>query len=402
LALRAAAATTPNRIRHVPTILYHRRDESRGTDSESTLLALCAADASRRAVRDYLDSQGHSEAILTAAPQMPKAIRVVWPLPGQLPLVSVIIPGRDRADLLARCVEGVLHRTDYSNLEVLIVDNGSIEPSTLNLFDRLVREESRVRILHHPAPFNYSALNNAAAREANGEVLLLLNNDVSVIVSGWLREMVSQAIRPDVGVVGAKLLYINEQVQHGGIVLGPEGAVVHVHRLAGRNNPGYFGQLALSRTLLAVTGACAAVRRRVFFEVGGLDEINFPVSFNDIDFCLRVGDYGYRVVWTPFAELFHMESASRGPDNTDPVQRERFLQECNRLRKTWGGLLECGDPFHNPNLLFSWEHFESPAWPRRRKPWRDLGEQMLLIANDVFPERRVPAIAQEPLKQNAK
>src|SRR5262249_8359526 len=154
-----------------------------------------------------------------------------------------------------------------------------------------------------------------------------LNNDISVIESGWLREMVSQAIRPDVGIVGAKLLYSNEQVQHGGVVLGPEGAVVHMHRLADRNDPGYFGQLALPRTLSAVTGACAAIRRAVFFEVGGLDEVNLPVSFNDIDLCLRVRDYGYRVVWTPFAELYHMECASRGLDLADPAKRTRSRGE---------------------------------------------------------------------------
>jgi len=278
---------------------------------------------------------------------------------------------------VAQCIEGVLHRTDYRNLELLIVDNGSTEPATLTLFDRLLREESAIRILRHPGPFNYSALNNAAAREANGEVLLLLNNDISVIESGWLRELVSHAIRPDVGVVGAKLLYENEQVQHGGVVLGPEGAVAHIHRLADRNDPGYFGQLALARTLSSVTGACVAIRRAVFFEVGGLDEVSLPVSFNDIDLCLKVGDHGYRVVWTPFAELYHLECASRGLDHADPVKRARSLREWKHMRKTWGSLLDSADPFHNPNLRFSWEGFEIPAWPRRRKPWRDLGEQVL-------------------------
>ena len=185
--------------------------------------ALRAIAASHRAVRDHLDSRGDKEAVLKPAPQIPSAIRVIWPVPEPPPLVSVIVPTRDRADLLARCVEGVLHRTDYSNLELLIVDNGSIEPATQTLFDQLTREESRVRILRHPGPFNYSALNNAAAREANGEILLLLNNDIEVIEPGWLRELVSQALRPDVGIVGAKLLYPNERVQHAGMVLGPEG-----------------------------------------------------------------------------------------------------------------------------------------------------------------------------------
>jgi hypothetical protein len=223
LALRATAAASPDRIRHIPAILYHKSEESPGNHSQNALSDLYAIGASRRAVRDYLDSKGHIKTILEPAPQMPKAIRVVWPLPEQQPLVSVIIPARDRADLLARCIEGILHRTDYSNLEVLIIDNGSAEPATLKLFEHLVHDETRVRILVHPGPFNYSAMNNAAAREAKGEVLLLLNNDVDVIKPVWLRELVSHAIRPDVGIVGAKLYYANEQVQHGGVVPGPHG-----------------------------------------------------------------------------------------------------------------------------------------------------------------------------------
>jgi O-antigen biosynthesis protein len=388
LALRVTGATTPDRIVHVPAILYHRRDAKNATHSESTVPGLHPVDANRQPARDYLDSRGDRDALVQPAPQIPGAIRVVWPLPVPEPRVSVIVPTRDRADLLAGCLDGVLHRTDYCNLELLIVDNGSVEPTTLRLFDRLSREESAVRILRHPGPFNYSAMNNAAAREAKGEVLLLLNNDVSVIESGWLREMVSQAVRPDVGIVGAKLLYANQQVQHGGVVLGPHGHAAHVHRLTNRNDPGYCGQLAFSRTLSAVTAACAAIRRAVFFEVGGFDEINLPVGFNDIDLCLRLGDYGYRVVWTPFAELFHLESASRGKEDVDPATRERFLREWEHLKTTWGLLLESADPFHNPNLLFHPDYFEMPSSTRREKPWRPLFAQFFDLI-DSRPERKL-------------
>jgi O-antigen biosynthesis protein len=384
LALRATAATSSDRIRHIPAILYHKSQGSPTKQFENALSSLYAISASHRAVREHLDSKGHTKTILQPAPQMPKAIRVIWPLPDEQPLVSVIIPTRDRADLLARCIEGILHRTDYSNLEVLIVDNESAEPATSKLFEQLLCDETRVRILSHPGAFNYSAMNNAAARESKGEVLLLLNNDVDVINPVWLRELVSHAIRPDVGIVGAKLIYANELVQHGGVVLGPDDAL-HIHRFVGVNDPGYFGQLALPRTLLAVTCACAAVRRAVFFEVGGFDEINLPVTYNDVDFCLRAGDYGYRVVWTPFAELFHLESASRGEDGTEPFKRERALRELAHFRKTWSHLLNSADPFHNPNLLFSWGSFEVPASPRRRKPWRDLGEQILSSRRHFFP-----------------
>jgi glycosyltransferase involved in cell wall biosynthesis len=376
LALRATGTTTPERICHVPAILYHKgnsNNPNQRNDSGDHV------DAARRAARNYLDSRGHTGVAVESAPLMPNANRIVWPLPRTLPLVSVIIPTRDRAELLAQCTEGILNRTDYMNLEVLVVDNGSVEPATLALLDRLVGADKRVRVLHYPGPFNYSALNNAAVREAKGEILLLLNNDIDVIEAGWLRELVSHAIRPDVGIVGAKLLYANQQVQHGGIVLGPHGHAAHVHRLADRNDPGYFGQLSLTRTLSAVTAACSAIRRAVFFEVGEFDEINLPISFNDVDLCLRLGDYGYRVVWTPFAELFHLESASRGKEDANPATRERFLREWAYLRKTWDSLLESGDPFHNPNLLFHPDYFEMPSSPRREKPWRPVFEQFFAL-----------------------
>jgi O-antigen biosynthesis protein len=384
LALRATAATTPDRVRHIPAILYHKGDENKAIHSENAFGSLRAIAASHRAVRERLDSRGEKQAILKPAPQLPSAIRVIWPLPEPSPLVSVIVPTRDRADLLTRCVQGVLRRTDYSNLELLIVDNGSVEPATQTLFYQLAREDNRVRILRYPGSFNYSALNNSAAREANGEILLLLNNDIDVIEPGWLRELVSQALRPDVGIVGAKLLFPDERVQHAGIVLGPEGHVVHLHRFAGKNDPGYCGQLALPRTLLAVTGACVAIRRAVFFEVGGLDEVNLPVAFNDVDLCLRLGDHGYRVVWTPFAELFHLESASRGLDSDDPAKRERADREWCHMCKTRGSLLETGDPFQNPNLLFHWDYQEIPSTPRRRKPWHYIAEEISNL-NRYFP-----------------
>jgi FkbM family methyltransferase len=386
LALRTTAAIGPDRVYHVPAILYHRRSEKQTNRSERSLPALRSIRAAHRAVRDHLDARGYRKALLEPALQAPSAHRVIWPIPEPGPLVSVVIPTRDRSNHLEQCVEGVLHRTDYSNLELLIVDNGSTEPAMVALLDRLTREERRIRILRLPGPFNYSVLNNAAARTAKGEVLLLLNNDIDVIESGWLREMVSHALRPDVGIVGAKLIYTNETIQHGGVVLGPRGQITHLHRFARRNDPGYRRQLALARTLSAVTGACVAIRRAVFFEVGGFDEVNLQVGFNDIDLCLRLRKFGYRVLWTPFAELFHVESVSRGYDDfpelfqlesvwrvyddADPAKRERGLCEWQYMHQTWGAMLEAGDPFHNPNLLFEWDHLEIPAAPRRLKPWR--------------------------------
>ena len=213
-----------------------------------------------------------------------------------------------------------------------------------------------------------------------------------MIEPGWLRELVSQALRPDVGIVGAKLLFPDEQVQHAGMVLGPEG-FVHLYRFAGKNDLGYCGQLALPRTLLAVTGACVAIRRAVFLEVGGLDEVNLPVTFNDVDLCLRLGDHGYRVVWTPFAELFHLECASGGADGDDPAKRERAEREWRHMCQTWGSLLETADPFHNPNVLFHSDYHEIPATPRRLRPWHYIVEPVLNLyryfplSNEAFIEK---------------
>ena len=218
--------------------------------------------------------------------------------------LEIIVPTRDNAELLARCADAVLHRTDYAQIELLIVDNESATSDSLVLLAELATD-NRVRVLRRPGPFNYSALNNAAARDALGEVLLLLNNDTDVLSPGWLREMVAQALRPGVGAVGAKLLYADGRIQHAGVVLG-NGGIAHQLRLASRADPGPMGELALARTVLAVTGACLAIRRATFLEVGGLDEDNLAVAFNDIDLCLRLADHGYRTVWTPFAELLHL------------------------------------------------------------------------------------------------
>jgi GT2 family glycosyltransferase len=366
LALRATGTIAPDAIGHLPALLYHRRSENQKNGDSSNRTS--AVDSARRAVRSYLDSNGYTDVALSPAALMPEANQIIWTLPEHLPLVSVIIPTRDRADLLAQCVDGILSRTDYGNLEVLIVDNDSQETKTIALFNRLCNDDSRVRILRFPGPFNYSALNNAAAHEAKGEILLLLNNDIDVIESGWLRELASQANRLDVGAVGAKLLYADGGIQHGGIVLGPDGQAHHVHRYADGAEAGYRGQLAVTRTLSAVTGACIAMRRDVFFEVGGLDEVNLTIAFNDVDLCLRLGDHGYRVVWTPFATLFHLESASRGLED-DPIKQRRFFRELQYMRRTWGALVDCKDPFHNPNLLLSHGSTEGDILcaPRRRK-----------------------------------
>jgi GT2 family glycosyltransferase len=360
LLLRAAAALTDDRVQHLPLICYHRRKEDAGSSLECIV-----PDSSIRILSEHLRACGEPPAELLPAAPGTNYIRVVRPVPEPPPLVSVIIPTRDHVDLLQQCVEGLLSRTNYPRLELLIVDNDSKEADALAFLGTIAEKDRRVRVLKHPSIFNYSAMNNAAAREAQGEVLLLLNDDIEVISPDWLGEMVSQVVRPEVGAVGAKLLYPDGRLQHGGVVLGPDGAVTHLERFAGRSEGGYLHQLSVLRSLSAVTGACMAIRRDVYQEAGGLEEARLLMSCNDIDLCLRLGDMGYKIIWTPFAELVHHESASRGNPQYGSVF-EQEVREQKHLRATWGRLLNTDDPFHNPNVVFGFDKSSIPISPPRR------------------------------------
>jgi O-antigen biosynthesis protein len=377
LVLRLGHAGPFGSMVHVPAVLCHRTPPpaSPGPASEGPAslgpaslgpASLASAEARRQVVRRILAERG-LDARVQAAPLLPEANRIHWALPASPPLVSILVPTRDRAEMLASCVAGLLSRTDYPHFEVLIIDNDSREPATAALFARL-QEDPRVRVLLSFGKFNYARLNNLAVAEARGEVLVLLNNDTDVIAPDWLSEMVSHAIRPGIGAVGAKLLYADETVQHCGVTMGPGWTLTHQLRRSARDDPGPGGELALLRSLSAVTGACLAVRTALYHAVGGLDERNFPVAFNDIDFCLRLGDLGYRNICTPFAEMFHLESTSRG--YTDSPQK---LAEAHRELLTfnafWEPVLE-SDPYHNPNLVYLWESAEYAAPPRRRTAWR--------------------------------
>jgi GT2 family glycosyltransferase len=359
LAIRAALATTPARIRHIPAILYHRLVSSGGPDP-----------ATRQ--EPVTDISGMPEVQSAPIAGHPEWRRVIWPLPNPAPRVSLIVATRDRADLLARCVVGLLYRTDYPDLEVLVIDNDSSEAGTLALFEML-RKDHRVRVLPAPGAFNFSALNNIGVRAATGKVVVMINNDIDVIDSGWLREMVSHAIRPDVGAVGAKLIYGDDRIQHAGIVLGVgrhdegPGIAGHFGHSAEAEDEGYLGQLVLTREVCAVTGACLALRREVWEAVGGLDETNLPVAYNDVDLCLRIRAKGFRIIWTPFAEAYHLESASRGREET-PEQRARADQEARYMRDKWGPILD-DDPFYNPNFDRS-SHLFALARPPPPRWWR--------------------------------
>ncbi|WP_312793796.1 glycosyltransferase [Tianweitania sp.] len=361
---------SPERIHHIPAILYHWRQERSGGSFSQSQLERCIKVA-RTSINNQLASSIEG-ATAVANPHVPSWNRIEWPLPSPAPLVSVIIPTRDRAQLVQQCVEGLLHRTAYDNIEIIIVDNESIEDETLSLFDALTTD-SRIRVLRIDGAFNYSALNNEAARKARGEVLLLLNNDIDVMHEGWLREMVSLAVREDVGAVGAKLYYADDRIQHAGVRLGAghfdgeTGVAGHVGHGKGSKDSSYFGQLMLVRDVGAVTAACLAIRRSVFLEVGGLNETDLKVAFNDVDLCLRVRQAGYRILWTPFAELYHYESVSRGSDLA-PEKVQRFRSECQYMIDTWKPQL-MNDPFYNPNFENLDQEYKLAFPPRRKKPW---------------------------------
>lgn len=350
LALRIYVDTPLSAILHVPHILYHA---SLADDDPIQRTA-----QSVQVVRNHLQRL-NVPAEVSPAPEAPGYVRVRYALPDASPKVSIIIPTRDRADLLEMCLDSLLSLTDYPDYEVIIVDNGSVEPATFSLFERFAQKG--VRILRDDSPFNYSALNNRAVEVAEGEFVCLLNNDIEITHPDWLSEMVSFAIQPDAGCIGARLWYPNDLLQHAGVLVGFHGVAGHMHKFLRRGDPGYAHRAVLQQNLSAVTAACLLVRKSIYTQVGGLDE-ELAVAFNDVDFCLRVRDAGYRNVWTPYAEMYHHESASRGEDTT-PEKRARGEREIQRMKAVWGARL-MEDPAYSPNLSLVREDL-SLAWPPR-------------------------------------
>ena len=289
----------------------------------------------------------HVPRILFHRSRSPSLSPVAAAWPGPKPRVSVIMPTRDHASLLRKAAYGVLQNTDYAPLELLIVDNGSRRRATFRLFAELAADP-RVRILAAPGPFNWSALNNRAAAAARGDILVLLNNDVEIVSPAWLGEMAARAAQPAIGAVGAKLLYPNGTIQHAGMTIDAAGCFSHMLRGAPADSPGVFGENRVCHTVAAVTGACLAIRRKLFLEVGGLEPDSLAVTCNDIDLCLRVRHAGYRVVYVPQAVLMHREAASRGHD-ASAARMARVVAERDYLRRRWGALAT-HDPYLNANL----------------------------------------------------
>ncbi|MEZ5673230.1 MAG: glycosyltransferase [Thiotrichaceae bacterium] len=258
-------------------------------------------------------------------------------------------------------VTGILQHTDYPQLELIIVDNGSVAMETLTYLQQL-QQDSRIIVLRHDAEFNYSQLNNLAVTHAHGEVLALLNNDLEIIHRDWLKEMVSHALRPEIGAVGAKLYYSNNMIQHAGVIVGLGGLAGHNFKFLPKQFTGYYWKPFLTQNYSAVTGACLVLRKQVYDAVGGLNEKQLKVAFNDVDLCLKIGALGYRIIWTPYAELYHHESVSRGADLT--VRKYLRLQSEIRYMQTQWATQLAADPFYNPNLTIQFEDF-SLAYPPR-------------------------------------
>ncbi len=343
LVLRVAAHCRSDQIRHIPRVLYHWRSV-RGSTALRADEKSYAADAGLRAVNDAVERAGvHANIERT----LEGYHRVRYVLPDPLPLVSIIIPTRNMLKLVETCIGSLLGQTHYERYEILLVDNQSDDPDALAYF-RVLARKPNVRVIHYNAAFNFSAINNFGAAAANGSVLVLLNNDIEITHGDWLDELVRHTVRPQNGVVGAKLLYPDQTIQHAGIIVGFGGVAGHVGSREPRGYPGQMSRCRIAQNLTAVTAACLAVRKSVYEEAGGMDAESLPIVFNDVDFCLKVAALGYRNVWTPYVELIHHESASRGKEDTSEKQTQ-FVQQVQVMQRRWGEVLQ-KDPAYNPNL----------------------------------------------------
>jgi len=358
MALRFLERVNFGGIVHIPFVLYHWRIHPASTAGghEAKPYAQIAA---IRALQEHLDRRGIEGTVVTAKGASAYN-RVVYEVPKPDPSIELIIPTRDAPQLVGICVRSILEKTEYENYSITIVDNGSALAETHALFEEL-RKESRVRIVRDDSPFNYSAINNRIALRSSADLVGLLNNDMEVISPEWLREMASLSSQPGVGCVGAKLFYPDNTLQHAGIILGIGGVAGHSHKRFAGHASGYFSRAMVRSTMSAVTAACLLIRTSVYREVGGLDE-KLSVAFNDVDFCLRVQKAGYRNIWTPYAELFHHESATRGYED-NPEKIKRFESEVHFMLNRWGKTLQ-EDPYYSPNLTLAHEDFSYASPPR--------------------------------------
>ncbi|MBQ1993763.1 MAG: glycosyltransferase family 2 protein [Lachnospiraceae bacterium] len=337
---------------HIPKLMYYWRSHKGSVASDISAKPYAIA-AAKGAVADHLTKNGFKNFEIKST----RAFETIFEIKYEIlreDKISILIPNKDHSDDLRRCIESIKQRSTYDNYEIIIIENNSTEKATSDYYKTL-KDDSRIKIVRYEGEFNYSKINNFGAKYATGEYLLLLNNDTQVITMNWLEAMLMYAQREDVGAVGAKLYYGDKTIQHAGVVigLGAHRTAGHTHYKINYDNLGYMGKLCYAQNVSAVTGACLMVKKKIFDELGGLDE-EFKIALNDVDFCLRIREKGYLNVFTPFAELYHFESASRGIDVADEAKAKRYEEESEKFRQRWKQVIEKGDPYYNPN--FSLDH----------------------------------------------
>ena len=339
-------------IVHIPKLLYywrcHEGSVASGIDAKPYVVA-----AAKGAVADHLRRHGFTHFQITSTRAFETIFKIRYEIIGD-PMISIVIPNKDHAADLKRCITSILEKSTYENYEIVIVENGSETKEIFEYYTSL-KEYANIRVVTYEKPegqngFNYSAVNNFGVKQTKGDYILLLNNDTEVITVNWMEELLMYAQREDVGAAGAKLYYGNKTIQHAGVVLqlGAHRTAGHSHYGQSRENLGYMGRLCYAQNVSAVTGACLLVKKSLFEEVGGLDE-SFAISLNDVDFCLKLREKGLLNVFTPFAELYHYESVSRGLDDSGE-KAERYNRESAHFREKWKTVLEKGDPYYNPNF----------------------------------------------------
>lgn len=339
-------------IVHIPKLLYywrcHEGSVASGIDAKPYVVA-----AAKGAVADHLRRHGFTHFQITSTRAFETIFKIRYEIIGN-PMISIVIPNKDHAADLKRCITSILEKSTYENYEIVIVENGSETKEIFEYYTSL-KEYDNIRVVTYEKPegqngFNYSAVNNFGVKQTKGDYILLLNNDTEVITVNWMEELLMYAQREDVGAAGAKLYYGNKTIQHAGVVLqlGAHRTAGHSHYGQSRENLGYMGRLCYAQNVSAVTGACLLVKKSLFEEVGGLDE-SFAISLNDVDFCLKLREKGLLNVFTPFAELYHYESVSRGLDDSGE-KAERYNRESAHFREKWKTVLEKGDPYYNPNF----------------------------------------------------
>ena len=345
--------TKAEKVCHVPKALYYWRSHTASVAQDINAKTY-AIDAAKRAVHDHIQAVYGMDAKVESTRAFPTIFRIRYPIL-EKPLISIVIPNKDHMEDLSRCVESIVNKSTYPNYEIIVVENNS---ETKEIFDyyKALEHNERIRIVKYEGDFNYSRINNFGVSFANGKYVLLLNNDMKIITREWMEELLMYAQRPDVAAVGGKLYYADNSIQHAGIVigLGAHRAAGHTHYKDDKMHLGYMGRLCYAQDVTAVTGACLLVEKEQYDEVGGLDE-TFSVAFNDVDFCLKLRKAGYLNVFTPFCELFHYESKTRGMEEGEKLKR--FQNEVALFREKWKAELEAGDPYFNPNFSLDYSDY---------------------------------------------